>query len=396
MTVVLAHGGDLSNPSGGTNRVSAFAAGLQEHGYDVTVVVPEPDDALPARLADVAVETVPVATGSVLNQPIRAAKITRRAKQVAADRDATLQLEHSTLAGVGSLLGCEDYLLDMHDLAFPSPLYAEGPLGGLLQRGVKAIEARGVKNAAQIVVVSSFMQELVQREWDVPDERFTVVPNGYFPETVAGYEGAEPDTAGSGGTATREVASGETATGEAPTDTTRVTFLGTLHPKIDTAAFVEIAELPGVDELSVVGDGAKYDELSDARAERGLDSLALYGRLPDEEAFPLVADAAVTINPQTQSRLQRASSPVKLFYYAALGTAMVVSAGPALVETLAGNDAAVAVPENEAFAPAVADLLADRDRRATIAENAGRLAADWTWADRVEDLLACYDGRGDG
>lgn len=368
MNVVLAHGGDLSNPSGGTNRVSAFAAGLADHGDDVTVVVPDPEGTLPDRLADVAVETVAVETGSVLNQPIRAARITRRAKQVAEERNATLQLEHSTLAGVGSMLGCEDYLLDMHDLAFPSPLYAEGPFGSVLQRGVKFVESRGVRNAAQIVVVSENMQALVQREWDLPDDRFTVVPNGYFPETVSGYGGTSAET-------------------------TRVTFLGTLHPKIHTDAFVEIARLPAVDELSVIGDGAKYDELAAAKDDHGLESLELYGRLPDEEAFQLVADSAVTINPQTQSRLQRASSPVKLFYYAALGTPMVVSAGPTLVETLADQDAAVAVPEDGDFPAAVRTILDDDTRRETLGTNAERLASNWTWGDRVEDLVAWYDGR---
>lgn len=365
MKLVLAHGGDLSNPSGGTNRVSAFASGLQANGYDVTVVIPEPNEPLPERLANVSIETVAVETGSVINQPIRAGKITKRAKQTADEQNAVIQLEHSTLAGVGSVLGCEEYLLDMHDLAFPSPLYSEGLLSPVIQRGVKLIESRGVKNAEQIVVVSKNMQELVQAEWDLPDDRFTVIPNGYFPGTVEGYDTES-------------------------TETVRVTFLGTLHPKIHTDTFLEIARLPLVEELTVIGDGAKYNELVTAKDEQNLESLQLYGRLPDSEAFPLVADSDVTINPQTQSRLQRASSPVKLYYYAALGTPMVVSSGPDLVETLADHDAAVAVSKGGDFISAVQEVLENTERQLTLAENAKQLSSNWTWSDRVNHLTDCY------
>lgn len=366
MNIVIAHGGDLSKPSGGTNRVSAFATGLHESDYTVTLVIPRPAEELPDRLDDVPVETVDVDTDGLLNEPVRAGKITRRAKQVAKQQDAKLQLEHSTLAGIGSLVGCSDYVLDMHDLAFPSPRYADQPLGRGVQAAIRWVETRGVKNAEKIVVVSKQMQTLVQEEWPVPDEAFAVVPNGYFPETIDGYE-------------------------QSDNNVTRVTFLGTLHPKLNTETFVEIAQLPAVDELAVIGDGAKYDVLQGKKKEHSLDALKLYGQLPDEEAFPLLVNSTIAINPQHPSRLQRASSPVKLYYYAALGVPMVVTSGPDVTAKLAETGAAVVVPPNEQFSPVVEALLNDEDRLKRMRATVDKLGAKWTWSQRADSLTEVYD-----
>ena len=55
MRIVLAHGGDLGVPSGGNERVVAFAAGLESAGHDVALVTVQPTGALPDRLAGVEV-----------------------------------------------------------------------------------------------------------------------------------------------------------------------------------------------------------------------------------------------------------------------------------------------------------------------------------------------------
>lgn len=362
--VCLVHGGDLSAPSGGTDRVSALAAGLQDGGYDVRLVVPAPDGPLPDRLSGVEVDPVDVRTGGVASQPLRAARLVRRARRVAAETDATLQIEHSTLAGAGSLLGCSGYVLDMHDLAFPSPLYGDLPLGGAVQRAVRHVEGRGVRDAERVVAVSERMRRLAADEWDVPADRFAVVPNGYFPEVVADHRDREPVEG-------------------------RVVFLGTLHPKLDVEALRGIVRLPACEELLVVGDGARREELAQAAA--ALDSLRVLGRLPDEQAFARLSTAAVAVNPQHPSRLQRASSPVKLCYYAALGVPMALSAGPDLAHQLGEAGAAALVDSDGDFPATVGELLADRERRERMADRATAAAESLTWDARVEQLLDVYD-----
>lgn len=369
--IVIAHGGDVTQPSGGTDRVSAFATGLQAAGHDVTLVVPTPKHSFSERLGGVEIHTVDVSTEGFTSQPARAFGVARRAKALGAERGATVQFEHSTLGGVGAFLGCSGFVLDMHDLAFASPFYGDRPLGSLLQRVVRTIEGRAVRNAERIVVVSERMRELVAEEWEIPADRFEVIPNGYFTETVAGFRGVE------------------TVEG-------RVVFLGTLHPKLDLDAFVEMARLPEVEELVVVGEGARREDLVEAKERYGLDALRVEGYLPDEEAFELVASAAVAVNPQNASRLQQASSPVKLFYYAALGVPMVVTEGPDAAAQLAEHGAGRVVPTDGPFAETVAAVLRDESARREMATAARRIAEEWTWSERADDLARVYDTIGGG
>lgn len=362
--VCLVHAGDLSELSGGTDRVGAFAAGLVDRGFDVTVVAPTPDGDLPAAFDDATLVPVDTGTRGLVDQPVRAVRVVRRARRVADERDATLQILHSTLAGVAALLGCSGYVLDMADLACRSPLYGDLPLGSAVQRVVGAIEGRGLHAADSVVVVSERMAALVAERWDVDPGALTVIPNGYDPSRVGPY---------------RDV---ETVDG-------RVAFLGTLHRKVDVEALCAVAQLPAVDDLVVVGDGERRRELAD-RAD-GIPALRVLGRLPDEEAFPLVASAAVAINPQRASGLQEASSPVKLYYYAALGCPMVLSSGPDEASWLAEADAAELVPPGGDFAGAVDRLLGDSARREALGAAAESAVAEATWDSRAATLAAHYN-----
>lgn len=363
--VVIAHGGDVSQPSGGTNRVSAFASGLVEHGHDVTLVVPDPDQELPERLSNIEIEPVSTPDSGVTDQPIRGVRIARKAHQIASHIGGTVQFEHSTLGGIGQLVGEREYVLDIHDLAFESPLYGSLPFGSLVQQVIRRVEERAVRAASEIVVVSENMQRLVCDAWDLNPSSITVIPNGYFAEKIGAYW-------------TTETVPG------------RVVFLGTLHPKLDVDAFFEIARLSEVEELVVIGDGAKRDELEAGKAEYGLDTLRIAGRLPDEEAFDLVAKSAVAINPQRSSDLQRASSPVKIYYYAALGVPMIVSEGPSVAHDLAADGAAVVVPFEESFVDAVQDVLRDDYQRRAMSESVVEAATEMTWQDRVQGLATLY------
>jgi glycosyltransferase involved in cell wall biosynthesis len=254
----------------------------------------------------------------------------------------------------------------MHDLAFESPLYGDLPLGSVVQRLIRRIEGRAVQSASQIVVVSEAMRRLVSDEWNLSENDIHVIPNGYFTETVEPFQSAE------------------TVPG-------RVTFLGTLHPKLDVEAILEIAALSEVHEMIVVGGGAKEATLREGKRERGLENLRIEGRLPDEEAFPLLAKSAVAINPQHSSSLQRASSPVKLYYYAALGLPMVLSEGPSLVSQLAEEGAATVVEHGESFTNAVRNLLIADETRIQMGETASELSRDMNWEHRVDTLREVYD-----
>jgi len=365
MRVVLAHGGDVSVPSGGHERVVAFASGLVRAGHDVTLVVPEPDGTLPDRLDGVAVRTVGVPTGGVRTQPRRGLAVARTARRVADASGARLQVEHSTLGGLASLFS-DGYVLDVHDVAHTSPLYRDRPLGGVLSTGVRWLEGRGLRSAGTVVVVSERMREFVVEEWDVSREAITVIPNGYFEDDVTSVV---PDT----------------------NEGTRVVFVGTLHPKLDIDAVVESARLDAVDQLLVIGDGAMRDELARAKRQRGLETLSMPGRLSTRETWSLVAGADVAINPQTESPTQTVSSPVKLCYYRALGVPMVLSDGPELARRFAEAGVARLIEPEQSFPRVLETLLADRTELEAMRSRAGRSDGCVPWRDRAETLCRVFD-----
>lgn len=359
----LVHGGDVSTPSGGTDRISALAAGLQRRDNQVTVVVPELAGDPPDRLSAVDIREVSV-PDRIENTVSRALAVAEKGKRIAAAEDARLQVEHSVLGGLTTLSGTPSFVLDMHDLAYARYDHVDGWQSAAMRRGVGWLERRAVERADAIVVVSEYMKRHLIEEWDVLPSKVSVIPNGYFPEKV------------------------ETWRSDAPVEG-RVGFLGTLHPKVDADAITDICELAPVSEVVVVGDGAqrdRFEELSDRYPE-----LIVTGRLPDDEAFERIGRAEVVVNPQHSSDLQRSSSPVKLYYYAALGQPIVASAGPPLVERLVEADAALAPDGRQAFVDAVRRVLTDTELSRRLGENAREQARTFQWDRRVETLREIYE-----
>jgi glycosyltransferase involved in cell wall biosynthesis len=343
--------------------VTALAAGLQDRGFDVSLVVPEPVATLPDCLADVAVRSVETDRFGFSNALTRAETVASTARQVAAAQDAVLQLEHSTLAGVGTLRRCNGYVLDMHDIGYSRYDHVESSAAPILKRGIAWLERRGIDQATHVVAVSEYMRETLRDDWGVADERITVVPNGFFPKRIEEYRDVE----------------------EVPG---RVCFLGTLHPKVDIETLKAVGRLPAVSELVIVGDGAQRDRVDTLATE--MESVRATGRLPDEEAFKLVASAQVLVNPQTESELQRSSSPVKLYYYAALGKAMVVTEGPSVVEELVSARAAKSASSQQGFVSTVERVLKSPDLREELSRNARRATKGFRWDERLRDLSAMY------
>jgi len=360
LKICIAHGGDLSDPSGGTDRVSAIATGLEECGHDVTLVVPEKSADLSGQLAPVDVRTIDVNTSNSL---VKAFRVASRASQIAEQKGAQLQIEHSTLAGVGSLQGQSGYVLDMHDLAYSRFNVVDTVLAPALKWATARLERRAVQRAGHVIVVSEAMRDVLCGRWGVDTKRVSVVANGYFPERVEPFLEAEPIEG-------------------------RVAFLGTLHPKVDVESFRCIAELPEVSELVVIGDGALREEMEGIASSH--EHVRYTGRLPDADAFSLLAASQVAVNPQTKSELQRSSSPVKLYNYAALGLPMVVTPGPPIVSQLTAADAAMTANTPEQFKGKVKTLMNDDPLRETISKHARDTATNFDWNRRVTSVNELY------
>ena len=361
--ICIAHGGDISTPSGGSNRIVAMASTLHQQGHEVSVVAPEYKGHPPDRVAEIAFEEVSLPQ-EIENPVTRAVAVVRRATAVADERDAVIQFEHSILGGIGALYGNCSFVLDMHDLAYSRYDHVQSLFAVPMKHIVARIERRAVDSADRVIVVSGHMKERIRYRWKVPEKKITVIPNGFFESKLDSHR-------------------------ETNVLPGRVCFLGTLHPKVNLNVIAQICELSSVSDVIVIGDGAQRNQLEELATERSV--LTLTGRIPDQEAFELLASSSVAINPQYSSELQRSSSPVKLYYYAALGKPMVVTAGPPVANRLSTADAAIITQSDNEFVKSVDTVLRDPNLADRLGHNARELAEEFRWQSRTESITRIYE-----
>lgn len=367
-TICIAHGGDVSEPSGGTNRVIAFATALRDAGFDVHLVVPSPKREFPEDLRDIKIHTVPIKARSIRDQIFRALLVSLKAKKIAKNNNAILQIEHSTLAGFATLVGCSNFVLDMHDLAIGSPMYLNLPFP-CIQNFIYNIEERAVSRASKIIVVSNPMKDFIIREWKIPEEKILVIPNGYFEKKFKNFDFEDVEESDS-----------------------MISFLGTLHPKLDLDKIINLAKSLENSMIYIIGDGPARSELEQKIKGYNIKNIILMGRLPDKEVFNILAKSQVMILPEYYSLHTEVSCPVKLFDYAALGKAIVADNVAEMCRIFKENDAAlVSDPENkEEFIGNVKRLLEDEGLRRRLGENARRLVKNFTWEKQGEKLVNMY------
>jgi glycosyltransferase involved in cell wall biosynthesis len=90
------------------------------------------------------------------------------------------------------------------------------------------------------------------------------------------------------------------------------------------------------------------------------------------------------------SAIQRSSSPVKLYYYAALGKPMVVTPGPSVVEALVRQGAAVTAQSRRNFVSRVRAILSDESFATRLATNARNAAESFRWDERVLEFESVH------
>ena len=368
--ICIAHGGDVSEPSGGTNRVIAFATALRDAGFDVHLVVPSPKREFPEDLRDIKIHIVPIKARSIRDQIFRALLVSLKAKKIAKNNNAILQIEHSTLAGFATLVGCSNFVLDMHDLSFISPLW-NSPLSKITRRFIYNMEKRAVSKASKIVVVSHPMKEILINEWNVPEKKIEVIPNGYFEEKFKKFNFDIEEVEG------------------------MISFLGTLHPKLDLDKIIKLAKSIESSKIYVIGDGSVRNELERKVRENNLENVIITGRLPDREAFSLVAKSQVVIYPLKMSLHTKVLTSVKIFDYAALGKAMVlddVSGSDIWKEYKEKKAAMFSNPDDpREFVNCVQTLLENESLRKEMGLKAKNIAQKYTWERLGKQLVNLYE-----
>ena len=245
----------------------------------------------------------------------------------------------------------------------------------------RAVERQIVRGAARVVAVSSEL-----KRWlvglGVEAGRVTVVANAVDPGRFGVTEGERDDVR------RRLDLNG----------TPLVAFVGTLKPWHEPGILVRgvalLRERGVAPRLLIVGDGPERARVEDLAAEHGVSSqLTFTGAVPHDEvpAYLGAADvAAATYHAETGSYF----SPLKLFEYLAAGLPVVAAELGEIPHCVrAGETGFLYPPGNaEAFADALATLLADRERAVALGRN-GRehVLRHHTWtanADAVAALAA--------
>lgn len=373
-SICIAHGEHPGIESGGTIRVSHLAGALVEEGYDVHLVAPKPtvDNRLPEPLANVTIHTVSISSRGAKDQLPRALFVSRRAKRIAAEHDAHLQFERATMAGIGTLIGCRDYVLDLHDIGYNGPLYANLPFALPVQRFVYWMESRGVRRANEVIAVSERMAEFVVDEWGVDPGSVHVIPNGVRSSVFEFRDESIQET--------------DQAIG----------FIGNLNQNIDYDKIVRLArELPDA-EIHVIGDGRMRSKFEALVEREKVDNVIIHGFLPDEEAYTILQQSQVCIFPVKDTHHTRVAQHMKGFDYAAMGRAIATDRD-GTAQILDDLDAALVSDPGQPneLVENVKRLLDDAELRARLIENAERLVEEYTWerqGDRLVNLYrAAYD-----
>jgi len=381
--IIIVHGGDISEPSGGTNRVIAFANALSQNGFKVNLIVPKPTKEIPTSisLADgIELQTVPVILKrGIKSQIFRGLAALRKAKKVAIDKNAIIQIEHSSLGGLATLLGISNFVLDMHDLCFANPLYDIPGIAIIVKKFMYELEKNALSHATRIIVVSNRMKKFVVDEWDIDGKKIIVIPNGYFEGKLKKYLNE------------KSIRSVDDLNRSCRN--TSICFLGTLDPKINIEKIICLANRIKDAQIYVIGEGPVLDKLKRRVRKEGLNNIIITGRIPDDRAFELIINSQACILPLYPSKHTEVSCPVKVFDYAALGKAIVMDNVAEVCEIFKENNAAIVVDpwDQDKFIESVQILLEDEKLRGMISQNARNLVKSFSWEEQGRKIVRMYE-----
>jgi glycosyltransferase involved in cell wall biosynthesis len=180
-----------------------------------------------------------------------------------------------------------------------------------------------------------------------------------------------------------------------PTDgPARLIYVGQLYPWKGVDLLLRaLADVPGV-ELTIVG-GLPHDpervRLERLAVVQGVADRCIFaGPQPYRFVPRLLASADIALLPLAEGLVARCfTSPLKLFDYLAAGLPIVAVDFPTIREVLRDGENGLLVAPNDhaAMAAAIKRLLADPELAGSLATQARRDAAEYTWDKRAERIL---------
>jgi glycosyltransferase involved in cell wall biosynthesis len=373
-SIVLVHGSDMSIPDGATHRVTAFVKALTEANYNVHLVTPKPKGKVPVELHDAKVHIAPVTarkawtTYDPIEQIMRGLTVLQIAKTIASREKAIIQIEHSLLGGLATLIGLKDFILDVHDILHASPAYHKA-----IQRLAYIMEGKAVNSALKIIVVSNVMKRFLCRQWKIPREKIVVIPNGYWAEKINLIKNRMKDY---------------------ECKDYFIARVGLISEYFNVEALIQLAKaVKDVLRVLLVGDGVLRPYLEYRLRKENIKNVTITGLLPYEKSMEMIMKAQVAFECVKKNLTTMLAFPVKIFDYASLEKAMSL-AEPSEVSYIFKQRNAALVSETsniEEFVENILKLLYDEKLRKNLGKRAKELAKEYSWENQGKKLVQFYE-----
>jgi len=367
-TIIIVHGGDVGRPEAGSQRILAFAKSLLDAGYKVLIVTAGRGKSTFEATKGIRIYRVPIPPQGVYNQLLRGVAVLSAARILMQRYRGILHIVHSSLAGLASIMGMRDYVLDMHDLAFADPQYNTKYVD--FSKYVYTVEKMGITNARKIIVVSHYMREFLIKEWGVEREKIEVIPNGYWENIIKNIDTDNIE------------------------EKNYVVRVGSLFIHLNIEAIVKLAKaLKGFANLILVGDGELRNRIENVLHKESINNVIITGYLPYEKAMKIALQAKAVFEIMRRSLTEFVSWPVKIMDYAALGKAMALGCSNEVCQELKKvGGALVSAPEDvDLLVDNVLNILVNEKLRRSLKQRAKEFAREYSWEKLGQKLVKIYD-----
>lgn len=256
------------------------------------------------------------------------------------------------------------------------------PIKGLLRWRAKSIISYNLRIADCVICVSTQAKTHLIRNWDVPEEKIVVFPNGVDVERFRPYPESRAHVRASLGADTNPL----------------IMFLGNFYEWHDVAtlqdAFAQILPAFPNARLVLIGDGSQRPAMMRRADDVGITHAVHFTGLVPHSEVPRLLDAAdIAVAPYPATRQDLWVSPMKLFEYMAAGKTLVASAVGQIAEVISDgyNGLLVRPGDPTALATALERLLNDSALCSRLGLQAREDAVrEYSWERYVSRLECLY------
>ena len=233
-----------------------------------------------------------------------------------------------------------------------------------------------LQHTDRVVVVSSRIREVFQTRHQVPAHKFTLSPNGVFPERLQ----ADPER--------QAQLSAQMDLGGA----TVIGFVGSIFPYHGVDILLDgfaqaLQQAPELKlRLLIVGGGGILPELQQKAKAMGMGEQVIFtGSVDHGQVFTYLDLMDITVLARTEPYM----SPIKLFEYGAMGKAVIAPDQPGVRDVMTHEkDGLLIAPQAEAVAAAILRYLKAPDFRHQMATHfQERVMAHYTWKKTAATIL---------